>query len=214
MALAGAGRWCWCWKERAAPTHVGPAATNTNNQATGGAVAGIGGGQGLTFNRRSTVSLAGGFGEIRLPPVQPGSSLMPGKVNPVIPEMVNQVAFTVIGGDLTITLAAEAGQLQLNPFEPLIAATLLRAIRLLSRAANTLASRCVDGITADEAAGARQLDAGAARATSLVPLVGYDRAAGLARTAIASGRPLRDIVVESGLLAPGTVEAAFGAGPR
>jgi aspartate ammonia-lyase len=156
----------------------------------------------------------GGLGEIRLPPVQPGSSLMPGKVNPVIPEMVNQVAFTVIGGDLTITLAAEAGQLQLNPFEPLIAATLLRAIRLLSRAANTLASRCVDGITADEAACARHLDAGAARATSLVPLVGYDRAAGLARTAIASGRPLRDIVVESGLLAPGTVEAAFGAGPR
>lgn len=152
----------------------------------------------------------GGLGEIRLPPVQPGSSLMPGKVNPVIPEMVNQAAFSVIGGDLTITLAAEAGQLQLNPFEPLIAATLLRAIRLLSGAADALAYRCVEGIIADEAACARHLDAGAVRATSLVPLVGYDRATALAETAIASGRPLRDVVSDSGLLPPGTLEAMFG----
>ncbi|MBN9000052.1 MAG: aspartate ammonia-lyase, partial [Rhizobiales bacterium] len=155
----------------------------------------------------------GGIGEIRLPPVQPGSSLMPGKVNPVIPEMVNQVAFTVIGGDMTVTMAAEAGQLQLNPFEPVIAATLLRAMRLLSNAADKLAVRCVAGIEADAAACARHLDAGTANATALVPIIGYERAAALAKEALTSQRPLADIVRENGGL-PGTDFAAlFGDRP-
>jgi len=155
----------------------------------------------------------GGFGEIRLPPVQPGSSLMPGKINPVIAEMINQVAFTVIGGDLTVTMAAEAGQLQLNPFEPVIAATLLRAMRLLSNAADRLAERCVAGIEADAAACARHLDAGAANATALVPIVGYELAAELAKEALSSRRPLADVVRERQMLPKHEFAALFGETP-
>ncbi len=91
-----------------------------------------------------------GLGEINLPPVQPGSSIMPGKVNPVIPEVVNQVAYQVIGNDLTVTFAAEAGQLQLNAFEPVIALNILQSMRIMTRAMTALAERCIKGITANE----------------------------------------------------------------
>lgn len=123
----------------------------------------------------------GGLGEIRLPPMQPGSSLMPGKVNPVIPEMVNQVAYQVIGSDVTISFAAEAGQLQLNAFEPVMAFGLLQSVRLLRNAAQTLCTRCVEGIQADEARCAANLEASTANLTELVPVIGYDRASSLAK---------------------------------
>ncbi|MCT4371591.1 aspartate ammonia-lyase [Yangia mangrovi] len=129
----------------------------------------------------------GGLGEISLPPMQPGSSLMPGKANPVIPEMVNQVAFQVIGIDVSITCAAEGGQLQLNPFEPLIAYGLLHAVQLLRNAVETLRLRCVEGIEARPARCAAHLSASTANFAALVPEIGYDNASALARDMMESG---------------------------
>lgn len=135
----------------------------------------------------------GGFGEIRLPAVQPGSSIMPGKVNPVIPEMVNQVAFQVIGADTAVTFAAEGGQLQLNAFEPLIAASLLQSVNLLRNASTTFAQRCVVGIQADEARCRSNLEASTAHFTELLPTIGYERASALAREMLASGRSWQEM---------------------
>jgi aspartate ammonia-lyase len=140
-----------------------------------------------------------GFGEIRLPPMQPGSSIMPGKVNPVIPEAVNQVCFQVIGNDLTVTLAAEAGQLQLNAFEPVIIYNILTSMRLIARAMNHLASRCVDGITANELQCRRGADASVALATALIPLIGYERAVEIAKAALASGQTVLEVAAQAGL---------------
>ncbi|QLF71473.1 aspartate ammonia-lyase (plasmid) [Peteryoungia desertarenae] len=123
----------------------------------------------------------GGFCEIGLPQLQPGSSIMPGKVNPVIPEVVNQIAFQVIGADLTVTLAAEAGQLQLNVMEPVILYNLMTSISLLTRACETLRSRCVEGIIAYPDACRAHLENSTAVVTALVPWLGYDRAAALAK---------------------------------
>ncbi len=136
----------------------------------------------------------GGFGEIRLPAMQPGSSIMPGKVNPVIAEMVNQVAFRVIGTDVTISFAAEGGQLQLNPFEPVICYGLLDSITLLRNAAETFRLRCIEGIEADEAACLRHLDASTAHFAALVPVIGYARAAALAKEMLASGETWADVL--------------------
>ncbi|WP_297494311.1 aspartate ammonia-lyase [Acidocella sp.] len=133
----------------------------------------------------------GGFGEITLPPRQPGSSIMPGKVNPVIPEMVNLVCFQVIGNDLAITMAAEGGQLQLNAFEPLIAHNTLDSIRLLRNAAETLRKFCIDGIQANPEACLRHLEASTATATALVPHIGYERAAALAQAVLRDGTTVR-----------------------
>lgn len=141
----------------------------------------------------------GGFGEIRLPARQPGSSIMPGKVNPVIPESVNQVCFQVIGNDLTVTLAAEAGQFQLNAFEPVIAFNILSSIRLLSRAALGLAQRCVDGITPNVDHCRSTAEACTTLATALVPLVGYEAGVRIAQTALLDGRSVRDVAVAEGL---------------
>lgn len=125
-----------------------------------------------------------GIGEIRLPAVQAGSSIMPGKVNPVIPEVVNQVAFQVIGNDLTVTMAAEAGQLQLNAMEPIAIFNILQSIRILKRAMACLTDRCVVGIEADEARCGYLLDNSLALATSLVPQIGYEKAAKVAKHAL------------------------------
>lgn len=141
----------------------------------------------------------GGLNEISLPPLQPGSSIMPGKVNPVIPEVVNQVAFQIIGHDLTITLAAEAGQLQLNVMEPVIVYNMLQSIDLLTNAIETLRLRCVAGITANPETCRRHLEAGTAVATALTPTIGYERAADLAKQVLASGMTLRDILAQSDL---------------
>jgi aspartate ammonia-lyase len=132
--------------------------------------------------------------------MQPGSSIMPGKVNPVIPEVVNQVCFDVIGGDVTVTLAAEAGQLQLNAFEPIIAFRLLRSIDSLTNACVVLRARCVEGITANPERMRHFVEHSIGIVTALVPEVGYDVATEVAREALDSGRGVYEIVLERRLL--------------
>ncbi|HEV8503313.1 MAG TPA: aspartate ammonia-lyase [Casimicrobiaceae bacterium] len=137
-----------------------------------------------------------GFGEINLPPVQAGSSIMPGKINPVIPEMVNQVAFEVIGNDMTVTMAAEGGQLQLNAFEPIIAYSLFRSIHHLRQACVVLARQCVAGITANRAHLAETLKNTIGIVTALNPYIGYEKTSALAREAHATGRGVYELVLE------------------
>ncbi|MGO1900395.1 MAG: aspartate ammonia-lyase [Brachybacterium sp.] len=141
-----------------------------------------------------------GFHEINLPSVQPGSSIMPGKVNPVIPEVVNQVAFEVIGNDLTVAFAAEGGQLQLNAFEPVIAFNILESTRIMTRAMNTLADRCIAGITVNEDVLEDHLRRSIGVVTALVPVIGYAAATDVAATALDTGRPVAELVLERGLL--------------
>ncbi|HKV51290.1 MAG TPA: aspartate ammonia-lyase [Gemmatimonadaceae bacterium] len=141
-----------------------------------------------------------GLGEINLPPMQPGSSIMPGKVNPVIPEVVNQVCFDVIGGDVTVTVAAEAGQLQLNVFEPVIAFRLLSALAEMRNACVVLRERCVTGITPNEGRLRWFVDHSIGVVTALVPAIGYEAATQVARAALESGRSVKDVVLESKLL--------------
>src|SRR3990170_414314 len=141
-----------------------------------------------------------GIGEINLPPVQAGSSIVPGKVTPVIPEMVNQVAFEVIGNDVPVTMAAEGGQLQLNAFEPIIAHSLFKSIAHLGAACRTLAERCVKGITANRARARRFVDESTALVTALNPYLGYARASEIAQEALATGRRVYDLVLEKGLM--------------
>jgi aspartate ammonia-lyase len=150
-----------------------------------------------------------GLAEIQLPAVQAGSSMMPGKVNPVIPEVVNQVAFEVIGNDVTISFAAENGQLQLNAFEPIIAHRLFEGIEHLSAAVLTLAERCVEGITADRERLRRTVERSIGLATALTPRIGYDRATQLAREALASDRGVYELVLEKGWLTPAELDSAL-----
>lgn len=141
-----------------------------------------------------------GLNEINLPPQQPGSSIMPGKINPVIPEAVNQVAYQVMGNDLAVSMAAEAGQLQLNAMEPLIAYNVLESIRLLRQAMPMLEQRCIRGITANEAVCRAQVDNSIGIVTALNPHIGYDNATRLAKEALHSGRSLVELVREEQLL--------------
>lgn len=141
-----------------------------------------------------------GFGEINLPPVQAGSSIMPGKVNPVIPEVVNQVAFEVIGNDLTVTMAAEAGQLQLNAFEPIIARALLSSINHLAAAVNVLGERCIEGITANTDHMRDAVLRSASLATALNPVLGYEAATALVAEAIATGESIPEMVLRCALV--------------
>jgi aspartate ammonia-lyase len=132
--------------------------------------------------------------------MQPGSSIMPGKVNPVIPEVVNQVCFDVIGGDVTVTLAAEAGQLQLNVFEPIIAYRLLYALDSLKQAFIVLRTRCVDGITANPDRMRWFVENSIGIVTALVPVLGYEKATEIAKEALATGRGVYDLVCDRGLM--------------
>jgi aspartate ammonia-lyase len=141
-----------------------------------------------------------GLGEITLPPRQAGSSIMPGKVNPVIPEVVNQVAFSVIGADATVTAAAEAGQLQLNAFEPVIAHNILQSLAWLTKACFTLRVNCIDGITANTVRLAAQVESSVGVVTALTPYIGYAAAATLAHTALTTNASIADLVVSSGLM--------------
>ena len=141
-----------------------------------------------------------GFREINLPPMQPGSSIMPGKVNPVIPEVMNQVCFRVIGSDLTVTLAAEAGQLQLNVMEPVIAACLLESQALLRNGARTLREKCVAGITANEDVCRMLLERSIGTVTALNPVIGYEKATELAAKALRTGKGIVELVREEKLL--------------
>ncbi|MGK0250380.1 MAG: aspartate ammonia-lyase [Oleispira sp.] len=147
-----------------------------------------------------------GLNEINLPAQQPGSSIMPGKINPVIPEAVNQVAYQVIGNDLAVSFAAEAGQLQLNAMEPLIAYNVLESIRLISKAMPMLEKRCISGITANVEVCRAQVDNSIGVVTALNPHIGYDNATRLAKIALASGCSVIDLVREEKLISPDQLE--------
>jgi len=141
-----------------------------------------------------------GLNEINLPPMQPGSTIMPGKVNPVIPEVVNQIAFEVIGNDVTITMAAEAGQLELNVMEPVIAFNLFFSIQLLRNACHTLSDRCILGITANRERCFQMVKNSIGLVTALSPVLGYEKATEVAKEALCSGGSVYDIVLERGYL--------------
>ena len=141
-----------------------------------------------------------GFGEINLPARQAGSSIMPGKVNPVIPEAVSQVAYSVAGADVTVSMAVEAGQLQLNAFEPIIAHSLFQSITWLERACTTLRVNCVDGITANEDRLNDMVSRSVTVITALAPVIGYASAAKLAKEALATNEKVSDLVISAGLL--------------
>jgi aspartate ammonia-lyase len=141
-----------------------------------------------------------GVAEIRLPAVQPGSSIMPGKVNPSIPEMVNQVCFQVIGCDTTICAAAEGGQLELNVMMPVIAWNALHSSVILCNAMRVLRARCVEGIEADADRCGELLQRSTALATALSPYLGYAKTAEIAKASVESGRPIRDLVLERRLM--------------
>jgi aspartate ammonia-lyase len=141
-----------------------------------------------------------GFGELRLPARQAGSSIMPGKVNPVIPEMVNQVAFTVVGNDVTVTMAAEAGQLQLNAFEPVIAHVLLQGIEWMSAAFDSLALLCIAGIQVNRDHLHAMSSTSVGVVTALTPYLGYSIAAQIAKAALSGAGDVRSLVLATGVL--------------
>ncbi|WP_312356662.1 aspartate ammonia-lyase [Empedobacter sp.] len=141
-----------------------------------------------------------GLFEINLPPKQPGSSIMPGKVNPVIPEVVNQVCFKVIGNDLSITMAAEAGQLQLNVMEPIIGFSIMESIQYLTNAMNTLRVECVDGITANAEHLKNEVQNSIGIVTALNPYIGYKASTKIAKEALETGGGVYQLVLDHGLL--------------
>lgn len=141
-----------------------------------------------------------GLNEINLPPMQPGSSIMPGKVNPVIPEVVNQIAFKVIGNDLTVTLGAEAGQLELNVMEPIIAQSILESISMLANGMTTLKYKCIDGITANEEHCLNLVKHSIGLVTALNPVLGYETSSQLAKEALENNRSVYDLVLEKDLI--------------
>jgi len=151
-----------------------------------------------------------GLGEINLPARQAGSSIMPGKVNPVIPEVVNQIAFSMVGYDLTVTMAVEAGQLQLNAFEPIICRVLMMGITELSAGCRVLADRCVSGITANAEKTRRDVESSIGLVTALVPALGYENATRVAQAAQARGCSVREVVLDLGLMTVEQFEAALG----
>jgi aspartate ammonia-lyase len=150
-----------------------------------------------------------GFGEIRLPAMQPGSSIMPGKVNPVIPEVINQIAFQVIGNDLTVTIAAEAGQLQLNAMEPVIVFNILQSMRMLTRGMNVLREKCIDGIEADEERCRELLEHSLVAVTAINPYIGYAEASRVAKKALKERRSIRDVVLSEKLMSEEQLAEAF-----
>jgi aspartate ammonia-lyase len=147
-----------------------------------------------------------GLNEINLPPVQPGSSIMPGKVNPVMPELVNLVAFRVIGNDLSVTLAARNGQLQLNAYEPLVAITVLESQRLLANTMATFRTRCVEGITVNEDTLEGYIERTVGIVTALNPVIGYERATELAKEAYSTNKGILEIVREKNILTEEQIE--------
>src|SRR3954462_14723087 len=152
-----------------------------------------------------------GLSEIMLPAVQPGSSIMPGKVNPSVPEMVNQVCFQVMGCDTTVAMACEAGQLELNVMMPVIAWNALHASTILREAMKVLRLRTVDGVTADTTRARELLDRSTATATALSPYIGYAATAEIAKEAVNTGRSIRDLVLERGLLDARTLDQVLSA---
>lgn len=147
-----------------------------------------------------------GIGDIKLKPTQAGSSIMPGKVNPVIPEVVNQVAFNVIGNDMTVTMAVEAGQLELNAFEPIIFYNLFESLKTLKNAIYTLRVNCIDYITADRSELSEQVEKSIGLVTALAPHIGYAKASDIAHKALETGKSIRELVLSDGLLSKEELE--------
>ena len=148
-----------------------------------------------------------GIEEINLPARQPGSSIMPGKVNPVIPEVVSQVAFKVIGNELCVTMAGEAAQMELNAMEPVMAQCCFESVDLLSNAFDTLRERCVNGITANEEHCMAEVRNSIGIVTALNPYIGYDHATNIAKKALETGRSVYDLVLEEGILTQEDLDA-------
>jgi fumarate hydratase, class II len=151
-----------------------------------------------------------GIGELKLPALQPGSSIMPGKVNPVIPEAVIQVAYQVTGNDTTITLAGQAGNFELNVTLPLIAHNLLQSLDLMAGAARLLADKCIRQMQADKQRCEQFIERSLALVTGLVPLLGYDRAAEVAKKAYAADKTVRQVVLEEDLVSEAQIDALLG----
>jgi aspartate ammonia-lyase len=150
-----------------------------------------------------------GIGEIILPAVQAGSSIMPGKINPVIPEVVTQVAYEIVGNDVTITMAAESGQLQLNAMEPVVAFNLLESFRIMTNAMRVLREKCIEGIKADESRCAELFNNSLVVATTLVPVIGYENASKVAKKALASGQSIGEVAIGDGLISPSDFQDAI-----
>ena len=150
-----------------------------------------------------------GLAEIALPPVQPGSSIMPGKVNPVMPEMTAMVCFQVVGNDTTVALAVQAGQLELNVMMPVIAHNLLQSLEILTNAARALAEKCVAGITADEARNRMYFESSVGMATVLNPVIGYEAAAKVAQESARTGETIVEVVRRRGLLSEDDLARLF-----
>jgi aspartate ammonia-lyase len=151
-----------------------------------------------------------GLDEINLPPRQAGSSIMPGKVNPVIPEVVNQIAFAVIGYDVTVTMAAEAGQLQLNAFEPIMCRALMMSITQLRQGCYVLADACVSGITANVEKLRLSVEQSIGLVTAISPVLGYENATIVAQKALADGTSVREVVLELGLMTEAQFDELLG----
>jgi aspartate ammonia-lyase len=148
-----------------------------------------------------------GFGDIKLPARQAGSSIMPGKVNPVIPEVMNQVAFEVIGNDVTITMASEGGQLQLNAFEPIMGWALFKSVQHLTRACKTLQINCVEGIQANHELLAKRVAESVTLVTALNPIIGYEKAALIAKTALMTGGTIAETAESLGIMTQAEMNA-------
>ncbi len=147
-----------------------------------------------------------GLNEINLPKMQPGSSIMPGKVNPVMPEMVNQICFDIMGKDVTIAIASEAGQLELNVMEPIMALCMFNGINRLGKGIRALQDRCVNGITANTERCRQMVEHSIGIVTALLPYIGYEKAAAIAKEALATGKSVVQLAIDQNLLATGEIE--------
>ena len=153
-----------------------------------------------------------GLNELVLPAMQPGSSIMPGKVNPVIPETVNQVAFQVIGNDLAISMAVEAGQFELNVMEPVMAYNLFNSMTILTNVVNTLNHKCIQGVKANVDRCNELLDSSVGVVTALLPHIGYEQSSLIAKEALSTGRPVKELIVSKGLLSAEQLEVILSPG--
>lgn len=141
-----------------------------------------------------------GFGEINLPAKQNGSSIMPGKINPVIPEVVSQIAFNIIGHDTTVTLAAESGQLELNAFEPIVFRSLFESVETLTNGIEIFVKECIDGITANEDVCREQVESSLGLATALCNHIGYEKSSSLAKEALRENKKIKEVVLENKIM--------------
>ncbi len=148
-----------------------------------------------------------GFGEINIPAKQNGSSIMPGKVNPVIPEVINEIAFNIIGNDTTVTMAVEAGQLELNAFEPIIFYCLFESIETLTNGLKAFKNSCIDGITVNEDICIEEIEQSTTTITALCPYIGYTKAASIAKKALKERKKIKDVLLEENIIDPSLIDS-------